>query len=532
MATTAKFPGTTLALSDVGADKVNFGELVLNANITNASTSIVATTSIPAGWPQVGFMTIDTEIIKWTSWTGSTFTTVASPNGRGWDSTTAASHTAGAAMKMTDTAGGFNQQVAELIAIEKTLKGTYSVVTYGATGDGTTDDTAAIQAAINAVPTNGGIVYFPATPTASYKITSTLTIGKGVRLLGQSKHNATLVGSGLTAGTAGVKTISGAGGGQEISWLQIQPGAANAISILVQGTDHAYIHDNRFYGACDAHIVLDHNNVGGAYTHRIEENEIDCSVTAGSVGIRMTNSQGSPTSGITSSVITRNHFWSDAPIVYVNMAGVHGGNVIYANLIQMRTGGTGVGIDYSANTTADSVWGNYIEGFASGIRLAAGAGTGTKTAHTVAFNEEDTLTTFITNNNTVPGSGVNIYRRTGEIQTQSFIAPVTSGDLMRYRAKIQRSMADSTVAQLGQKASFIGFVTVVDRASARIGQFEIQGGLNATTLIYNGGSFFSTTAATASKINVYWSAGNSRYEIENKRGGTRDIQIFIDEADP
>src|SRR5262252_9133509 len=43
---------------------------------------------------------------------------------------------------------------------------------YGAKGDGVTDDTAAIQAALNAIPANGGTVYFP---TGSYLISSRLT---------------------------------------------------------------------------------------------------------------------------------------------------------------------------------------------------------------------------------------------------------------------------------------------------------------------------------------------------------------------
>lgn len=48
-----------------------------------------------------------------------------------------------------------------------------NVKTYGATGDGTTDDTAAIQAAINAVPSTGGTVLLPA---GTYRVTSMLTI--------------------------------------------------------------------------------------------------------------------------------------------------------------------------------------------------------------------------------------------------------------------------------------------------------------------------------------------------------------------
>lgn len=69
---------------------------------------------------------------------------------------------------------------------------------YGAIGDGVTDDTAAIQAAINAVPSAansaGGVVYFP---PGMYRITSTLTsTTKNLTLLGaegaqgQWPHNA------------------------------------------------------------------------------------------------------------------------------------------------------------------------------------------------------------------------------------------------------------------------------------------------------------------------------------------------------
>ena len=39
--------------------------------------------------------------------------------------------------------------------------GVINVKNYGATGDGTTDDTVAIQAAVDAVPAEGGVVYFP-----------------------------------------------------------------------------------------------------------------------------------------------------------------------------------------------------------------------------------------------------------------------------------------------------------------------------------------------------------------------------------
>jgi hypothetical protein len=58
--------------------------------------------------------------------------------------------------------------------VSQKLRELYSVLDFGATGNGSTDDTAAIQAAINAVGnTGGGIVYFP---EGTYRVTSELTI--------------------------------------------------------------------------------------------------------------------------------------------------------------------------------------------------------------------------------------------------------------------------------------------------------------------------------------------------------------------
>ena len=65
---------------------------------------------------------------------------------------------------------------------------------YGAAGNGTTDDTAAVQAAINAVSAaGGGVVFFP---TGTYLVTPTsspaLTVPSNIRLLGANRKSATL----------------------------------------------------------------------------------------------------------------------------------------------------------------------------------------------------------------------------------------------------------------------------------------------------------------------------------------------------
>lgn len=52
----------------------------------------------------------------------------------------------------------------------------YNVLNYGAVGDGSNDDTSSIQAAIDAVPATGGVVWLPA---GLYKISSSLNINRG-----------------------------------------------------------------------------------------------------------------------------------------------------------------------------------------------------------------------------------------------------------------------------------------------------------------------------------------------------------------
>jgi hypothetical protein len=69
-------------------------------------------------------------------------------------------------------AATFNTPLAALDeAITNAQSGVYNVLEYGAVGDGTTDDTASIQAALNAVPGTGGTVYIP---DGTYKITNQL----------------------------------------------------------------------------------------------------------------------------------------------------------------------------------------------------------------------------------------------------------------------------------------------------------------------------------------------------------------------
>ncbi len=70
-----------------------------------------------------------------------------------------------------------------------THKAWVDVKEYGATGNGTTDDTTAIQNAINSISTAGGTVLFP---IGTYLISSTLTVPNYVFLVGMSRYRSQL----------------------------------------------------------------------------------------------------------------------------------------------------------------------------------------------------------------------------------------------------------------------------------------------------------------------------------------------------
>jgi len=75
-------------------------------------------------------------------------------------------------------------------------------IAYGAVGDGVSDDTAAIQNALNAVGTSGHspVLYFPA---GTYKITATLNLAHAIdiSLIGQDPSVTSIVWNGAARGT-------------------------------------------------------------------------------------------------------------------------------------------------------------------------------------------------------------------------------------------------------------------------------------------------------------------------------------------
>lgn len=120
--------------------------------------------------------------------------------------------------------------------------GVYNVRTYGATGDGSTDDTAAIQAAINAMyasATKGGVVFFPA---GTYKVSDS---GSGNAIILANSNPGSANTSGIITGSGRIASIivgtlpngfifyqaDGTNGPEEISNL----GIANSSSTIGSG---------------------------------------------------------------------------------------------------------------------------------------------------------------------------------------------------------------------------------------------------------------------------------------------------------
>lgn len=98
---------------------------------------------------------------------------------RGDEGSTAVAHTAGFTVRQVVTAGEYAN-----------FRAVYNVVSFGAQGDGSADDTTAIQAALTAAAAaSGGVVHVPA---GTYLISQTLQVGTGTRLAGAGQGVSTI----------------------------------------------------------------------------------------------------------------------------------------------------------------------------------------------------------------------------------------------------------------------------------------------------------------------------------------------------
>jgi len=206
--------------------------------ISASDTGIVLTTGDGAEFPTLGagdyfYATITStqgtqEIVKATVRSGDSLTVVRAQEG-----TTAAGFAAGARFELRVTAGAVADRVTQyaelgvytpagtgavVTTVQNKLREFVSVLDFGAVGDGVTDDTAAIQAAID----EHECVYFPA---GTYQITSPIVQTQRNTLIGDGKNSrirstaSDLMWLGVASGVSDQSVISnmaflsGSGGG-------------------------------------------------------------------------------------------------------------------------------------------------------------------------------------------------------------------------------------------------------------------------------------------------------------------------------
>lgn len=109
--------------------------------------------------------------------------------------------------------------------------GVVSAASYGVKCDGTTDDAAAINAAIAALPATGGIIVFPSTGSPC-DIGSTITIGNGTSSANSSVNGIALVGGG--SGNSASES-SPVGGPTTFKWTGSAAGTAVTVAGPISG---------------------------------------------------------------------------------------------------------------------------------------------------------------------------------------------------------------------------------------------------------------------------------------------------------
>lgn len=117
-------------------------------------------------------------------------------------------------------------------------------------------------------------------------------------------------------------------------------------------------------------------------------------------------------------------------------------------------------------------------------------------------------------------SPVNIHAET-LMSSPQYGGPATTGTLV---TNDSGSWVDTEAKSLGGNTTrgFL-FIEVTEDDAGAI--FRLNGDANSVSEVSDPAGIFSGVAGTGSSINIYWSAGNSRYELQNNRGATRAIRL-------
>jgi hypothetical protein len=164
------------------------------------------------------------------------------------------------------------------------LLGEYNVKHFGAVGNGTTDDTATVQAAITACETaGGGTVIFP---NGTYKITSHLTVNGNYDILLKGGGTATINNANITSDDA---IVVGSSTGVRDNFIEISNLIIVGNALSRDGINLIKLNNVRLNDC----LITDHGRFGilgsDTYSMVIESCEVD---RCGSDGIYLTSAGG------------------------------------------------------------------------------------------------------------------------------------------------------------------------------------------------------------------------------------------------
>lgn len=460
---------------------------------------------------------------------------------------------------------------------------TVSVKDFGAVGDGVANDTAAIQAAINSLGSNPGTVFFP---SGTYKVTSKITVSENrVHLVGagswatqilfaptqnQSCFEFNAGGSVLFQGSVkgfsfysndatytknaiemvdtsgyliddivvggGVEAVSGsffwAGNGSRGIWtrgreacklsrlyiyadkpIQISANPNNSISC-----DHFHFEDT-YLGASGACVTIDS---GVNITHLTVDGYNPW--VLGTDGLYWVDTTSV---GVSQSVSLKNIRWEQGTsasswcLRIEHNVGLQGLTIENCQADQHRHGyklRKCVGVEISTNISAatdkvvldvdSSVLGLNVEECYWNV----GATASIVGQHVVTASSKratgDPLPPSVRYQSTATSAGTGRQLETEMAQGGYQVTVANAGTV---------SLGPNTMA---------GLLTVVDSEGISA-QFLIRGTNQTTNEAIDPVNVFSASAGTASSTNVYWSAANSRYELQNLRGASRNYKIVF-----
>jgi hypothetical protein len=290
--------------------------------------------------------------------TGANYDTAASGAGSGYQTTVQAildlALTAFGGPDWKVSVNGTNTYIGT--AITGVLGVIFNVKSYGALGDGTTDDTSAIAAAISAASTaGGGFLFFP---KGTYRITSTLTLTAKISVFGAGSEVSVIT---VDHASANGLTFTGTDtyAPRLLHGVRVTAAQVNTGTPLVIGSSTQVAVSNCYFGGTNSNGTI--ASVAGNTTMR------NCWLTCRT---------GSTASMVVGSAYMRD-CWLDAPATYNPTNGIVYASSLYMDTCNFRntscTSGTFSCIKWSSTTVA---------GRLRGVTFGAGGGA-TVTAMTL-----------------------------------------------------------------------------------------------------------------------------------------------------